>query len=203
MGNFLVILFIGAIIAIIIYYSKKRKQAEETEKAQAKEKRQNELESLQKQWEEKKKELADNGLPTVEPQTLQLTKGEVCHFAGIAYYCKLKQQTVGYEGGSRGVNFRIMKGVNFRVGNYKGHYVKQDITERTSGTIYLTNIKIVFTATQNSSVIKYKDILNLDTSDNMLQIQTEKKTYFFQVIDLLNFMVILEYIMTEAEKTDS
>lgn len=207
MEGFVGFLFFCIIIGIIVYYANKNKQEKLQKETKAneiaEEKKQNELNALQIKWEEKKKDIETNGLPILSLETLQLTKNEVCHFAGDAYFCKIKQETVGYEYGSRGVSFRLMKGVSFRVGNHKGHHIKQEIIDKTDGLIYLTNKKIIFTAIKNSSVIKYKDIINLSATDNMLQLQTEKKTYLFQVVDSLTFMVILEHIINKQNEENA
>ena len=199
MEGFFGLLVLGGIILLIVNSTNKKKeekkQKEENENKAIEEARIKEEQLLKEKWEEKQKELETNGLPTLTCVTLNLSKNEICHFAGDACFCKIKNQTVGYEGGSRGVSFRVMKGVSFRVGNYRGHYVKQEIIEKTEGTIYLTSNKIVFTALKNSSTIKYKDIVNLSVEKNMLQIQTEKKDYLFEVVDSLNFMVIFEHII--------
>ena len=206
MEGFLGLLFLGAIIGIICYSINKNKeekakqeQQEEQEKLKIEEERNQEQQLLKEKWEEKKNEFLINGLPVITIDTMSLTKNEVCHFMGEACFCKIKQQTVGYEGGSRGVSLRVMKGVSFRVGNYKGHQIKEDVIEKTNGSIYLTNKKIVFSAIKNSSVIRYNAIINLNVTDNMLQIQTEKKTYLFQIVDSFNFLVILESIMDKLE----
>ena len=207
MEGFLGLLFIGAIIGIVCYYKNKRKEEkakqEEQEKLKIEKAKNEEQQLLKEKWEEKKNEFLVNGLPTLTIDTMPLAKNEVCHFMGDACFCKIKQQTVGYEGGSRGVSFRLMKGVSFRVGNYKGHYIKKEIIDKTTGTIYLTNKKIVFSAIKNSSVVKYSDIINLNIADNMLQIQTEKKTYLFQIVDSFNFLVILESIINQIEECNN
>ena len=204
MEGFFGLLVICAIIGAVFYYKNKGKEEKAKQKEQEKlnvEKAKNEEQQLlKKKWEEKKKEFSVNGLPILTIDTMPLSKNEVCHFMGDACFCKIKQQTVGYEGGSRGVSFRVMKGVSFRVGNYKGHYIKEEIVDKTYGTIFLTSKKIVFSAIKNSSVIKYNDIINLNIADNMLQIQTEKKTCLFQIVDSFNFLLILESIINQIEE---
>ena len=203
MEGFASVLVIGFIIGIIIYFTKKKKkekeEQEENERIIAEEIRKKEEVRKKEMWEKKKREFSSTGLPIIKVETLRLTKNEVCHFAGEACFCKIKTQTTGYEGGSRGVSLRVMKGVSFRVGNYKGHYIKEDITEKTNGVIYLTNKKIIFTAFKNSSIIKYENIISLDAHEDMLQIQTEKTTYLFQIGDSFLFMVILEQIINERD----
>ncbi len=200
MEGLLGLLMLGGIIAIIVYYTNKRKEEKQNEQVRREETRRIEEAELKEKWDRKTKEFLENGLPIINCSNLQLTQNELCHFMGNACFCRVKQQTVGYEGGSRGVSLRVAKGVSFRVGNYRGHYVKQDITERTDGVIYLTNKKIIFSAIKNSSVIKYEEIINLNVAENMLQIQTEKKTYLFQVVDDFNFMVILDHVINKPEK---
>lgn len=207
MEGFLSLLFIGAIIGIICYFKKKgrdeKAKQEEQERLNSEERRMKEEKLLKEKWEEKKKEFLTNGLPILNIDTLLLAKNEVCHFFSDACFCKTKQQTVGYEAGSRGVSFRIMKGMSFRVGNFRGHNIKADITETTNGLIYLTNKKIIFSAVKNSTAIKYNDIINLNIADNKLQIQTDKKTYLFQIFDSFNFLIILECIVNQIEDLDT
>ena len=197
MEGFLTLCLIVGIVVFCVKKSKQKKLKEEENKRQLEEDKERQIAELNKKWEDKKREFAINGLPILEIETLNLSKGEVCHFMGDGYFCKLKQQVVGYEGGSRGVSIRVMKGMSFRVGNHRGHYVKEDVTEKTNGIIYLTSKKIIFTAIKNSSTIKYEDIVNLNVADNMLQIQTQKKSYLFQVVDNFNFLVLLEFILNE------
>ena len=207
METFLGLLGLVILIVVIVHFVNKRKEKEELvanqeqqRKKVEEERKEKELEKLKQQWEIKKRELESNGLPILHIDTLMLTKNEVCHFAGDARFCKLKQQTVGYEGGSRGVSVRVAKGISFRFGNFRGHNIRETVTEKTNGLIYLTNKKIVFSAIRNSGVIKYKEIINLNAFENLLQIQTNEKTYLFEIIDSLNFMIILEHIINKYEE---
>ena len=129
------LVFVGFIV-IIVYCVKKTKEKqkikqEEIAKRENDERidREKEITLLKEKWDRKIEEFNLYGLPILNIATLQLTKNEVCHFSGTAFFCKQKQETVGYEGGNRGVSFRVMKGVSFRVGNYQGHYVKREVIE--------------------------------------------------------------------------
>ena len=206
------LLFIFAIVGVVIYFVNKNNKEKELEAqrvaennarlAEEEKQKEKELEQLQLKWEEVKNDYKINGLPVIVPATLKLTKNEVCYFEGNASFCKNKTQTVGYEGGSRGVSFRVMKGISFRVGNYQGHYVKEQITEKTDGTIYLTSKKVVYTAPTNSRVIKYDDIVNLSVVQDMLQIQTDEMAYLYQIDDLFNFMSILDFILNKDKENN-
>ncbi|MBM3327840.1 MAG: hypothetical protein FJY65_12880, partial [Calditrichaeota bacterium] len=68
-----------------------------------------------------------------------------------------------FVGGSRGVSVRIMKGVYYRVGAFKGHYVEQ--TERVhidTGNFYITNKHIYFTGNSKSFRIPYSKIVSFE-----------------------------------------
>ena len=139
------------------------------------------------------------GLPVVNLGSLNLAKEEICHFSGNACSCKIKQEIVGYKGGSRGISIRIVKGVSFRVGNFKGHSVKKQIIDRNTGIIYLTNKKIIFSAKKNSAVINLRDIVALNSFKKILQIQTNSKSYLYDIEDIFSFLVILECLFNKEE----
>ncbi len=198
------LLVLGIIIGVIVYYVKKNNENKTTTsqiqtQTKQKENEKSEEELLKEKWDKKKKEFLEQGLPTINSGTLCLTKNEICHFESSASFCKLKQQVVGYQGGSRGFSVRVIKGLSFRVGNHRGHYIKEEIKEKTNGTIYLTSKKIIFSALKNSCVIKYKDIVNLNIVENMIQFQTEKKTYLFQIVNSFDFMLLLECLLEKEE----
>jgi hypothetical protein len=205
MQTFSTLLVVAVIIGIIVYCVSKKKEneiaakekaeSEERERLKKQQEKERGREKLKTQWDRKKETLVTNGLPIIDPGTLNLTKNEVCHFMGNACFCKIKEETIGYEGGSRGVSFRVTKGMSLKFGNYKGHSVKATTTKRTEGLIYLTSKKVVFSAISNSCIIKYDKIVTLNAFDNILQIQTEEKSYLFEVKDDFNFLLILECIL--------
>jgi hypothetical protein len=87
--------------------------------------------------------IQDGNLP-IFVVNLNLKKGEICHFA---IPCNLVEERTRsqYVGGSRGVSVRVMKGVTYRVGSFKGHTVStiyKTITD--SGMFYITNRRILF-----------------------------------------------------------
>src|SRR5215813_13979532 len=66
-----------------------------------------------------------------------------------------------YEGGSSGVSFRVMKGVNFRVGAHRGNLVSE--TENvpvSSGTLIITNLRIAFVGDRKSFSTEFRKILD-------------------------------------------
>jgi len=87
-------------------------------------------------------------LPTVNLQIeggspVVLKKGEVVHFADNAILKELKSVSLGYKGGSRGISFRIVPGVYYRVGAHRGHIVKEDrFVETSRGVLLITNQRL-------------------------------------------------------------
>ncbi|MBR2989067.1 MAG: hypothetical protein IKC64_05035, partial [Clostridia bacterium] len=150
-------------------------------------------------YEEKKNQYNTCGLSIINVENLKLKNGEVCHFAGSARICVSKIETVGYESGGGGVSVGITRDVSVGIGGRKGQYVKDEVTEKTQGMIYLTSDRLIFSAIRNSCVIKYKDIINLSNIDKMVQMQTEDKGFLFEVDDLLDFMLVLEFIINKNE----
>lgn len=192
-------LFYGGVAVAIVFIVKHQKEKRRQQALElAKEKERQEA-YKREMIEEKRKDLSANGAPIVAAVTLQLAQGEFCHFVGEAYFCEMKQQVVGYEGGSGGTSVAVVKGVRVNVGSHKGHYVREEIMEKTDGTIYLTSKKIIFTAIKNSSSIRYDDIINVNVIGEMLQIQTDKKSYLFQVVDFVTFVPMLEYVINNRQ----
>lgn len=174
-----------AIVVVVVSLQKRTKQRKLTE--------------LKVKYDNLKMEYQTNGLPTVQADSIKLTKGEVCHFVGNASFCKMKQEIVGYAGGSRGISVRVIKGVSFRIGNYKGHSIKKQVIKRNVGKIYLTSKKIIFSSIKNSSTIKINDIIALNIFEKLLQIQTDQKSYLFDIENIFNFLILLEFLINSED----
>ncbi len=94
---------------------------------------------------------------------VNLQKGEqvVWAFPGSKYFeDKTRRQ---YVGGSRGVSIRVMKGVYYRAGAFKGHAVEH--TERVhvdTGWVVITNKNIYFAGALKTSRIPYSKIVSFE-----------------------------------------
>lgn len=92
---------------------------------------------------------------------INFQKGEqlVWAFSGADYLeDKVKRQ---YIGGSKGISVRIMKGVYYRTGTFKGHTIER--TERThidTGWVVATNKHIYFASPSKSLRIPYSKIIS-------------------------------------------
>ena len=67
---------------------------------------------------------------------------------------KIKKEFVG---GHSGFTFRIVKGVNYRTGSFKGHPVEHSYMDQAgTGSLYITNKHIIFHSSLRSVKIPYK-----------------------------------------------
>lgn len=74
-----------------------------------------------------------------------LKPGEVCHYQAPANTIVVKNQVVGYKGGSAGVSVRVAKGVTLRSGSSRGTPIRQDVVTRYPGVFTMTNQRFVMT----------------------------------------------------------
>jgi hypothetical protein len=66
-----------------------------------------------------------------------------------------------YVGGSKGVSVRVMKGIYYRVGSFKGHAVER--TERShidTGWVVITNKHIYFAGPSKSLRVPYSKVIS-------------------------------------------
>ena len=92
---------------------------------------------------------------------LQKSEQVVWVFSGANYLeDKVRRQFVG---GSQGVSLRVMKGVYYRVGAFKGHAVEH--TERVhvdTGMVVVTNRNLYFAGSRKSVRIPYGKIVSFE-----------------------------------------
>ncbi len=97
----------------------------------------------------------ESGLPI----NLQKNEKVVWVFHGCDYLEDKTKRT--YQGGSRGVSIKVVKGVYYRVGAFKGEPVFN--TERVkvdSGVVYVTNKHIYFAGANKSLRVPYSKIVS-------------------------------------------
>lgn len=140
----------------------------------------------------KYKQLDDNEpLPVVQPSGVLLTAGEVCHYCEPATHVKIKNVVVGYTGGSRGVNIRVMKGMSYRVGAQKSQPIRGNVEERFPGVLTITNKRIIFSGakgafdkkwTQLSSITPHSDGVSFPFGDKQYPLMLKEPVYVAQLL---------------------
>lgn len=78
----------------------------------------------------------------------------------------LHQQKVQreYVGRTHGMSFRVMKGVYYRTGGFKGHPVETTIMQRIgTGSVCLTDKNLYFASPEKSLKIPYSKVLSIES----------------------------------------
>ena len=108
---------------------------------------------------------------------LNLQKGEhiVWAFPGSNY---LEDKTRReYVGGSQGVSLRVMKGVYYRVGAFRGHAVEHtDRVHIDTGFVAITNKNIYFVGPRKSVRLPYSKIVSFEPFSDGIGIMRDTAT---------------------------
>jgi len=124
----------------------------------------------------KKLTAINNGNLPVLNTDLLMKKGEVCHYEINTKLIEEKTKT-SFVGGSQGFSIRIAKGVTYRTGGYKGERVEDVYREITdTGTLYITNKRILFIGANKNVSYTLKSISNYVKYSDGIQFQKENDT---------------------------
>lgn len=103
-----------------------------------------------------------------------LSKSEhlVWLFRNITLYQQKTQRE--YIRRSRGVSIRVMKGVYYRTGGFKGHPVETTVMQRIGcGNVCFTDKHIYFSSPEKSLKIPYSKILSIESYSNGIGLQKD------------------------------
>jgi len=114
-----------------------------------------------------------------------LKKSEEIKFVVQSILKEPRIVNLGYEGGSRGVSIRLMKGVSYRVGAHRGHIRKEEqLSETSSGYFMITNKRVLLHPFpgKKSVSIPLEKMISYNCFENGIEIYKEgrEKGYFFQ-----------------------
>ena len=108
---------------------------------------------------------------------------------------KVKREMVGSHSG---FSFRVMKGVTYRTGGFKGHPVEHSYMDNSgTGSLYITNKNIIFHSTERSIKIPYKKIIGLNPYQDGMGVQQDgsnAKKLVFQGFDCSFVMNVMSFI---------
>ena len=129
-----------------------------------------------------------------------LAKGEDalwCYNNVTMYQEKVKREMVG---GYSGFSFRVMKGVTYRTGGFKGHPVETSFMENMGlGSLYVTNKNIIFMGQTRSIKVPYNKIIGINPYSDGMEVQRDGnnvKRLAFQGFDcsfVLNVISIISH----------
>ena len=109
------------------------------------------------------------------PFNLQKSETLVWVFENVKYY-EEKTRTE-YRGGSRGVSIRVMKGVYYRVGDFKGKKVQtQETVHADTGLMGITTKHIYFAGDRKRFRIRFDRIVSWDAYSDGIGVMRDAQT---------------------------
>jgi hypothetical protein len=103
------------------------------------------------------------GPQPIAVDNLVLRKGELAYWQEPGTLYEEKVVSRRYEGGSRGVSIRLMRGVSFRVGAHQGQLVSDTANVAIStGSLVVTNQRLVFMGDSKSFETKFENLLDME-----------------------------------------
>ena len=118
-----------------------------------------------------------------------------CYDGVTMYQEKVKREMVG---GHSGFSFRVMKGVTYRTGSFRGHPVEHSYMDNAgTGSLYITNKHIIFHSAMRSTKIPYKKIIGLNPYQDGMGVQQDganAKRLIFQGFDCSFVLNIMSFI---------
>ena len=130
-----------------------------------------------------------------------LAKGEDalwCYNNVTMYQEKIRKE---YVGRTSGFSFKVMKGVRYRTGGFKGHPVETSYMENMGlGSLYITNRNIIFMGQTRSIKVPYTKIIGINPYSDGMEVQRDGnnvKRLVFQGFDcsfVLNVLSIINSI---------
>src|SRR5690606_6125721 len=96
---------------------------------------------------------------------------ERCYFKTPAEWHELRTITKRINYGGPSARIKIMKGLSYRVGSMKVERVtKETMQQLDTGTLYVTNKRLIFTGNKKTSNIKLEKILSVIPYSNGIEI---------------------------------
>lgn len=129
---------------------------------------------------------------------VMLSKGEVplWTYDGVTMFQeKINRE---YVGGSRGMSYRICKGLTYRTGSFKGHPVERSHMETIGhGQLVITNKNLFFHCSTSSVKIPYSKLVGVTPYSDGLEVHKEEakpKRTVFQGFDAWFVMNVLNQV---------
>lgn len=142
--------------------------------------------------------IENNEIPEIESD-ISLQKGEKLYEKRLVSWYETRKVMKRVDYGHLSTNIKIVKGVNFRLGSIKARPITEDeMQEIDSGTVYLTNRRLLFIGQNNNKTINLSSVLKLNIFSNGIDIQKDKgKSPFLEFKDgIETFSLILNTLIT-------
>lgn len=148
--------------------------------------------------EERYLSISNGNLPELTEINLLTKKGEYCHYAENVKRIVVTTRT-SYKTRSSGVNFRVAKGVS--VGSRESYTepIKTSNSNEYEGTLYITNKRIVFLASEKGVEIPFSKLLGVQPYSDGVELFIASKSYIFRIDDMREFSAIMSGIGTKYD----
>ena len=118
-----------------------------------------------------------------------------CYNNVTMYQEKIRREYVGRTGG---FSFRVMKGVRYRTGGFRGHPVETSYMENMGlGSLYVTNKNIIFMGQTRSIKVPYSKIIGINPYSDGMEVQRDGnnvKRLVFQGFDCSFILNVINVI---------
>lgn len=112
-------------------------------------------------------------MPTI-PAEVNLQRAEVCYFTTAADWHETRRVRTGISYAGPTMRIKIAKGLYWRMGHFRGVPMTNDtLMKIDSGTVYLTNKRIIFAGTMKNASIKLDKILDITPYSDGVGIQKD------------------------------
>jgi hypothetical protein len=131
---------------------------------------------------------------------INLQMGEVCHFNTPCSWSEFRKARVSYGYSGPTMRVKIAQGIYWRAGNLAVRPVSQDeLTLIETGTLYLTNKRLVFIGARKSTSIRLPKILDFEAySDGVFIKKDSGKSPFLGFAENIDvFCVILGRVLRD------
>lgn len=116
-------------------------------------------------------------LPVVPSSGLLLKEDEFCCLKSAAQNLTIKNVVTGYRNKSAGMNVHIAKGVNIHTGGGKAAPVRGNISQKTNGTFYITNKRVIMVCPKGAFDKPLGSITAIQGGKDGVQIQFGNQNY--------------------------
>lgn len=88
---------------------------------------------------------AMTALPVVNPISVILRPGKICHYQESASVLQVKNEVVGHTSGSAGVSVRVAKGLTLHSGGSRDYAIRQAVSHLHPGLFTIMNQRFIMT----------------------------------------------------------
>lgn len=145
------------------------------------------------------REISNGNMPSIQVSNMVLQRGEIPFWTESGKILEERVVNRRYEGGSRGVSVRIMKGVSYRVGAHKGRLIADTaVVPVSSGDFVVTNKRMVFKGDRKSFSLKHEKILNVEFYSDGINLAEESGKHRVVQFDGTQNMDIVGSVVAHA-----